>query len=113
MRGRGLTLAAFITAGLVVAVALALFVSPEASSAPDGLNKVAIERGFADREQTHALADAPTAGYAVRGVDNERLSTGIAGVLGVTLVFATGFGLFAALRRHGKRRSAVAIIRGT
>ena len=36
----------------------------------------------------------PTAGYAVEGVDDDRLSTGLAGVIGVTVTFAIAGGLF-------------------
>ena len=51
--------------GLAVAFALAFFVSPYASSEPDGLERVAIDNGFADQAQEHALADGPLADYAV------------------------------------------------
>ena len=91
----------FLAGGLLVALALAFFVSPEASSQPDGLDKVAIDEGFAESETDHALADAPTAGYGVEGVDDERLSTGLAGILGVTVTFALAGGLFLLVRRAG------------
>jgi hypothetical protein len=100
-----LRLSVFIAAGLLVAFALAFFVSPEASSKPDGLNKVAIEEGFADQEEVHALEDAPTAGYTVEGVGNERLSTGLAGIIGVAVTFAAGAGLFFVVRRARRARS--------
>jgi hypothetical protein len=94
-----LTLGLFVAAGLTIAVLLAFFVSPQASSQPDGLDKVAIDKGFAESERTHALDDAPTAGYAVKGVDNERLSTGLAGLIGVTITFTIAAGLFVVVRR--------------
>jgi hypothetical protein len=97
--------AVFLTGGLLVALGLAFFLSPEASSSPDGLNKVAIDEGFADTETDHALADAPTAGYGVDGVEDERLSTGLAGVIGVTVTFALAGGLFLLVRR-GSRGSS-------
>jgi hypothetical protein len=92
-------LGVFIAAGLVVALALAFFVSPEASSKPDGLNKVAIDKGFAGDEKAHALDDSPTAGYGVEGVDDERLSTGLAGIIGVGVTFGLGLALFWVIRR--------------
>jgi hypothetical protein len=98
-------LAAFIAAGLLVAFALAFFVSPEASSKPDGLNKVAIDEGFADQEKAHATEDSPLAGYGVEGVDNDRLSTGLAGIVGVTVTFAVMGGAFLLLRQVRGRRS--------
>jgi hypothetical protein len=93
-----LGLGAFIVAGLVVAFTLAFFVSPEASSKPDGLEKVAGDKGFLDTAEDHALADAPAADYAVEGVHDERLSTGLAGLIGVTVTFLLSGGLFLAVR---------------
>ena len=78
---------------------LAFFVSPFASSAPDGLEKVAADKGLDTGEQAHALADGPLADYAVKGVDNEKLSTGLAGVIGVAVTFAVGLGLFVVLKK--------------
>ncbi len=89
----------FLLVGLVLAAALALFVGPQASSEPDGLNRVAIDEGFDDEEQAHALEDVPTAGYDVRGVDDDRLSTGLAGLIGVAVTFALAGGLFLVVRR--------------
>ncbi len=97
---------AFVLAGLAVAIGLAVFVSPEASSKPDGLNKVAIDHGFDHRETAHRSADLPTAGYAVRGVRSERWSTGLAGLIGVAVTFALGAGLVLVARRSTGRRAA-------
>ena len=94
-------LAAFIAAGLAVALALAFVVGPVASDEPDGLERVAIDQGFADEAATHALDDLPTAGYAVEGVDDERLSGGLAGLLGVTATFLLAGGLLLVVRRAG------------
>ncbi len=105
---RSIGMVAFVGAGLVVAAALAFFVSPQASSEPDGLNKVAIDEGFADTETDHALADAPTAGYAVRGVDDDGLSTGLAGLIGVAVTFAASGLLFLVVRWSSRRRGASA-----
>jgi len=96
---RRVRLGAFLAAGLAVAAALAFFVAPRASSEPDGLERVAVDEGFADRETDHALADSPTAGYETEGVDDERLSTGLAGLVGVAVTFAVAGGLFLLVRR--------------
>lgn len=95
---RRIRLRAFLVAGIVVAACLAFFVSPWASGAPDGLNRVAIDEGFAATEAPNALDDVPTAGYSVRGVDDEGLSTGLAGVIGVAATFAVTAGVFLAVR---------------
>ena len=102
MRTR-VTFGVFLACGLLVALALAFFVSPEASSQPDGLSKVAIEEGFADTETDHALADIPTAGYAVEGIDDDRLSTGVAGLIGVAVTFAVALGVIALARARRPR----------
>ncbi len=88
-----------VIAGLVVAVALATLVSPFASSSPDGLEKIAADKALDTEVQDHALADSPLADYGVDGVDGERVSTGLAGLIGVAVTFAFGFGVFAVIRR--------------
>lgn len=98
MRAR-VGLGAFVAVGLAVALALAFLVGPAASSEPDGLERVAIDQGFADREAPHALAGAPTAGYEVDGVDDDRLSAALAGVLGVVATFVLAGGLLVVVRR--------------
>jgi hypothetical protein len=100
---RRIRLGVFLVAGLLVAAALAFFVSPQASSEPDGLNKVAADEGFADTETDHALGDSPTAGYEVRGVDDDGLSTGLAGIIGVAATFAVTAGVFLVVRRTSRK----------
>lgn len=95
----------FVGAGLCVALALAFFVGPSASSSPDGLEKVAADEGFAGQASGHPLAGAPAADYGLAGIDDDRLSTGMAGVLGVVVTFALCSGLTAAAIRW-RRRSA-------
>ncbi len=103
MDRRSLTL--FLVGGLIVALGLAVLVSPFASSAPDGLNRVAIDQGFAQTEREHPLAGSPLAGYAVKGVEDERLSTGLSGLIGVVVTFGAGMVLFGALRVVRTRRA--------
>jgi cobalt/nickel transport system permease protein len=88
-----------VITGLVVAVALATFASPFASASPDGLEKVAADKALDTEVADHALAGGPLADYGVDGVDDERVGTGLAGLIGVAVTFAVGFGLFAAIKR--------------
>lgn len=90
----------FFAGFLLVALLVAGFGSYYASSHPDGLNFVAEKTGFVDREKPSATADGPLAGYSTKGIENERLSGGIAGVAGCLLVLAIGGGLFWVLRRR-------------
>lgn len=103
----------FIVGGLLVGLALAIFVSPWASGSPDGLEKVAEEKGFADAARDHQLADSPLADYGVEGMDHEGLATGVSGVIGVLLTFGVGFVLFAGVRvLRGAQPERVATARG-
>lgn len=103
MDRRSLTL--LVVGGLLVALGLAAFVSPFASTAPDGLNRVAIDQGFAGTAKEHPLAEGPLAGYGVKGVEDERLSTGLSGAIGVVVTFGVGMVLFGALRAARGRRT--------
>jgi cobalt/nickel transport protein len=110
----------FIAGGLLVAVLLAGVVSSFASSSPDGLDHTAL-RGcttdtegnitggtcMAQQEQDHQTKDSPLADYGIRGIDNEYVSTGLSGVLGVLVTFAVGGGILWLVRRRGQSSSAV------
>lgn len=105
MSGRVRT-ATLVGVGLVIAVVLAFLVAPEASSKPDGLEKVAGDEGFLGSARDHDLADSPTADYGVEGVDDARLSTGLAGALGIGLTFVIAGGLMLVVRRTRGRDDA-------
>ncbi len=92
----------FFAAALLVTLVLAGFVSYYASSQPDGLEKVAGDKGISAQEKDHALKDSPLGDYGVQGVENARLSGGLSGVIGVAAVLALGGGLFWVLRRREK-----------
>lgn len=93
----------FVIGGLLVASGLAFFVSPYASSSPDGLIKVATQEGFDGSAKAHALDGSPLAGYAVKGVDNQKLSKGLSGIIGVSMTFGIGMILFGVLVRRNRR----------
>ncbi|MFC8014539.1 energy-coupling factor ABC transporter permease [Streptomyces cinereoruber] len=88
--------------GVVTALVLAGFVSFYASASPDGLEKVAADQGIDAKaeEYEHATADSPLADYGVRGIAAERLSGGLAGVIGVGATLAAGTGVFLVVRRR-------------
>ena len=89
----------FVLLGLAVALLIAGVGSYYASSAPDGLESTAAEQGF-DTARDSAAADSPLADYAVAGVDDGRLSGGLAGVVGVVLVLLLAGGLTLLVRRR-------------
>ncbi|MEU7056816.1 energy-coupling factor ABC transporter permease [Streptomyces sp. NPDC046197] len=89
--------------GLATSLVLAGFVSFYASASPDGLAKVAHDQGIDKKEERHASADSPLAGYGVKDVSDARLSGGLAGVIGVGATVVAGSTVFWVVRR---RRSA-------
>jgi PDGLE domain len=98
---------AIMIGGLIVVLGLAFFVSPLASSSPDGLEKVATDEGFIDTAEDHDMADSPLADYGVEGVDNESLSTGLSGIIGVAITLGIAlllFGIFHARRGRDETR---------
>ena len=90
----------FLLGFLLVSLLIAGVGSYYASSHPDGLEYVAGETGFIDTAKDHASADSPLADYGVQGVENERLSGGLAGVIGVAVVLTLSTSLFLVLRRR-------------
>lgn len=92
---------AVLVTGLVVALLLAGVASFYASSHPDGLEHVAEQTGFLDSAEDSPVAGSPFADYTTEGVEDERLSVGVAGVLGTLLVLVLAGGLALLLRRRG------------
>lgn len=90
----------FVLTGLVVALVLGGVVSYYASSRPDGLNYVAEKAGFLDTAEESATADAPLAGYEVKGVDEPRVAGGLAGVAGILITLTIAGGLALVVRRR-------------
>lgn len=100
----------FIAAGLALAVALALFVAPWASSEPDGLEKVAEDKGFIEAaEETEPAWDgSPIPDYAVPGLEESRpaLATALAGLAGTVGIFLLAWGLALILKKRGDKEEA-------
>ncbi|WP_369139719.1 PDGLE domain-containing protein [Modestobacter versicolor] len=89
-----------VLVGVVVALLIAGVGSWYASSSPDGLEATAAEQGFDGTARDSVTADSPLADYATDGVEDPRLSGGLAGVAGVLLVLALAGGLTLVLRHR-------------
>ena len=89
---------AFFAVAVVVAGALSFY----ASSQPDGLEKVAEDTGFLDTAKDSAVSNSPLADYGVAGLDNDRLSVGLSGIIGVIFTGLVAFAIFALARRLNK-----------
>ncbi|MFF2813369.1 energy-coupling factor ABC transporter permease [Streptomyces sp. NPDC058000] len=96
-------------AGLAVALLCAGGLSYYASSSPDGLEKVAHDKGLDTRTAQHATADSPLADYSVKDIANPRLAGGLAGVIGVAATLAVGTGVFVVLRRRKAAAAAAPV----
>jgi cobalt/nickel transport protein len=88
---------AIILTGLGISLLIAIFLSPFASSDPDGLDRVAQDQKFEDR----AIEEAPAKQlpfhnvfdeYAARGVP-EAIATPIAGLVGTLVTFGLAWGI--------------------
>ena len=97
---------AFFATFLLVALLVAGVGSYYASAHPDGLNFVAEKTGFSDQEKTSGTSEGPLAGYQTTGIDDARLSGGVAGVVGCLLVLTLAGGLAWAVRRRGPAENA-------
>lgn len=88
--------------GLIACLAVACL-SPLASSSPDGLERVAENKGFIDLGQ-----EAPfqvIADYVFPGIENEALATILAGLIGTLILFSVVYGM-ARLLKPGKKEPA-------
>ncbi|MFE2336344.1 energy-coupling factor ABC transporter permease [Streptomyces coelicoflavus] len=86
--------------GLVASLVLAGFVSFYASANPDGLEKVAADKGIDEKAEEHANADSPLADYGVESITDARISGGLAGVIGVGVTVVAGSAVFWSVRRR-------------
>jgi cobalt/nickel transport system permease protein len=75
----------FLAFGLVIALGLAIFVSPYACAWPDGLDKVARQFGFEGRAAMLIKTWIPD--YKMPGISSEGIATAVAGAVGTLIMF--------------------------
>jgi hypothetical protein len=85
-------------AGLGIAALVVVVLAPLASSDPDGLEWVAGEHGFLANAHDALYSIVPD--YTFPGVDDPVISTILAGLVGVVIVFLVMVGLGRLLRRR-------------
>jgi cobalt/nickel transport system permease protein/cobalt/nickel transport protein len=93
----------FFAVALLVSLLVAGVASYYASAHPDGLEYVAEQTGFIDAAEDSPTSDSPLADYQTSGIDDARLSGGVAGVIGVLVMLALSTGLFWVIRRREPR----------
>lgn len=85
--------------GLMVAIFLAFVLSPFASQWPDGLERVAEDKGFLQKQAIKPALSSPIPDYTWPGLKNEKIATSVAGVFGTLIVFGTGYIIAAILKK--------------
>jgi hypothetical protein len=91
------------TVGLGIALGVA-FLSPLASSEPDGLERVAEDEEFLDEAKDAPYEVIPD--YVFPGVENENVATVMAGIAGVLIVAVLTVIVAFVLRRTGREARA-------
>jgi hypothetical protein len=91
---------------ILVGVGIALFItlfSPWASSEPDGLERVAEDKGFLEEGEDPSYEIIPD--YTFPGVEDERVATILSGIAGVLIVAAIAIGIGILLQSLARSRS--------
>ena len=88
----------------MLALIVALFLSPWASSFPDGLERVAENLGFLKKAEGPGVSvweKSPLPDYRIPGIQNERWATGLAGLAGTVAMRGHAWGLARLLKKRG------------
>ena len=83
--------------GLLLLALLLAILSPLASSSPDGLERVAEDKGFVSAALEPLFKVMPD--YVLPGVTNEAVATILIGIVGTLILFGIGYGLAKLLRK--------------
>jgi len=84
---------------LLAALVLAFFISPFASGSPDGLEKVAEDKGFLEKGEIAPFVNSPVPDYTWPGIKHEGTATGLAGIFGTLIVFGIAYGIGVIIKR--------------
>jgi hypothetical protein len=86
--------------GVLILALLLAILSPLASSSPDGLERVAEDKGFISTSLGPFFEVVPD--YVIPGMTNEALATILAGIVGTLILFGIGYGLAKLLKVKGE-----------
>jgi cobalt/nickel transport protein len=101
----------FILIGLGISLLLALFLSPYASTSPDGLEKVAETKGFSEKgENWKFWKYAPLPDYAIPWIKNEKVSTALSGLIGTLAIFFIALGVGRLIRKTPTKKIVLSIL---
>ncbi len=86
--------------GVLILALLLAILSPLASSSPDGLERVAEDKGFIDTALEAPFEIIPD--YVMPGIGREAIATILAGIVGTLILFGIGYGLAKLLKAKGE-----------
>lgn len=96
----------FVWIGLGISLLLALFLSPFASSSPDGLESVAEKKGFSEKAEEAGLWKyAPFRDYTLPRIKNEKISTALSGFVGTLAIFFIVSGIAKLIRKPATKKA--------
>ncbi len=88
--------------GIFLALSVAVFLSPWASSLPDGLERVAENLGFIQKAGQSGAAfwkGAPLSDYKIPGIAHKGWATALSGLLGTLTLVGLGWGIGRLLKK--------------
>ena len=94
----------FLVYSGLIALGLAVIVSPLASSSPDGLERVAEDLHFAQPPVGQPVVASPMPDYALPGIPSPVLATAAAGGVGAIVMFLVAAGLGRLVTPHDRPR---------
>jgi cobalt/nickel transport system permease protein len=99
-----------VVAGLGVSMAIAVFLAPFASEAPDGLEFVGNLFGFLKEAPPLSPLPAPMQDYQLPlpGLEHVKMATAVAGLIGTVVVFCVGWGFARVLPHSDAQPTGVA-----
>ena len=101
----------FILIGLGISLLLALFLSPYASTSPDGLEKVAETKGFSEKGESWKFwKHAPLPDYAIPWIKNEKVSTALSGLIGTIAIFFIALGIGRLIKKTRSKKILLLIL---
>jgi len=95
----------FVWIGLGIALLLALFLSPFASTSPDGLEKVAETKGFSEKGESWKFwKHAPLLDYNIPWIKNKKVSTALSGLIGTLAIFFIALGIGKLIKKTSTKK---------
>ena len=98
----------FILIGLGISLLLALFLSPYASTSPDGLEKVAETKGFSEKGESWKHAPLPD--YSIPWIKNKKVSTALSGLIGTIAIFFIVLGIGRLIKKNRSKKILLLIL---